>query len=133
MTAGNRVLIVDDMADARTLLRLLLTHKGHYTVLEAVDGHQALEEVRANTPHLIIMDYMMPDLNGIEVVQNLRRDPDTAAIPVIMLTARTDQRTQDEAMRAGVDAFITKPIRPDVLLSETQRLLGQSQEARAGL
>ncbi len=131
MTPGNRVLIVDDMADARTLLRLLLTHKGHYTVVEAINGHQALEEIRANTPHLVIMDYMMPDLNGIEVVQSLRRDPATAAVPVIMLTARTDQRTRDEAERAGVNAFITKPIRPEVLLMETQRLLEQRNEVRA--
>jgi CheY-like chemotaxis protein len=119
------------MADARTLLRLLLTHKGHYTVVEAINGHQALEEIRANTPHLIILDYMMPDLNGIEVVQSLRRDPATAGVPVIMLTARTDQRTRDEAVRAGVNAFITKPIRPEVLLMETQRLLEQRSEVRA--
>ena len=131
MTSNGRVLIVDDMADARTLLRLLLTHKGHYTILEAENGHDALLRARTEMPDLIVLDYMMPDLNGVEVCQALRGDPVTAHIPIIMLTARTDTRTQSEAESAGIDAFLTKPIKTEALLGESQRLIGQSNAAAA--
>ena len=132
MTSNGRVLIVDDMADARTLLRLLLTHKGHFTVLEAENGHDALAQARAERPDLVVLDYMMPDLNGVEVCQALRGDPATAQIPIIMLTARTDTRTQLEATTAGVDVFLTKPIKTEALLAESQRLVGRDAAAAAG-
>jgi two-component system cell cycle response regulator len=131
MMSNGRVLIVDDMADARTLLRLLLTHKGHFTVLEAENGHDGLNQARSERPDLIVLDYMMPDLNGVEVCQALRGDPATACIPIIMLTARTDTRTQYEADSAGVDVFLTKPIKTDALLSESQRLIGNGAAAAA--
>jgi len=132
MTSNGRVLIVDDMADARTLLRLLLTHKGHFTVLEAENGHDALDRARTELPDLIVLDYMMPDLNGVEVCQALRKNPATACIPIIMLTARTDTRTQSEAEDAGVDVFLTKPIKTEALLAESQRLIEQHNGVAAG-
>ena len=132
MTSNGRVLIVDDMADARTLLRLLLTHKGHFTVLEAENGHDALAQARAELPDLVVLDYMMPDLNGVEVCQALRGDPATVHIPIIMLTARTDTRTQQEAGSAEVDVFLTKPIKTEALLAESQRLIGRDAAAAAG-
>ena len=132
MTSNGRVLIVDDMADARTLLRLLLTHKGHFTILEAENGHDALAQARAELPDLVVLDYMMPDLNGVEVCQALRGDPATTQIPIIMLTARTDTRTQAEAITAGVDVFLTKPIKTEALLAELQRLVGRDAAAAAG-
>jgi CheY-like chemotaxis protein len=126
------VLIVDDMTDARTLLRLLLTHKGHFTVLEAESGHDALRQARIELPDLIVLDYMMPDLNGVEVCEALRGDTVTAHIPIIMVTARTDTRTQAEANDAGVDVFLTKPIKTEALLAESQRLIGNGTVQAAG-
>ena len=131
-SAKPRVLIVDDMTDARTLLRLLLTHRGHYEVMEAQTGMEALEQTRVQQPDLIILDYMMPDLDGGEVCRILRREAATTDIPIVMLTARTDQRTHDEALAAGVNVYLTKPIKTEELLAATERLLTAYSETSVG-
>ncbi len=127
MSSPLSVLIVDDMLDSRTLLRILFTHKTPYTVLEATNGQEALHLAQSHSPDLIILDHMMPDLSGLEVCQRLRNLPQTAAVPVLMLTARADQDMRAQALAAGANGFLTKPIRPKELLGEVERLLAESR------
>jgi len=127
MASPGNVLIVDDMPDARTLLRILLSKKGSYAVLEAADGREALNQAQQHAPDLIILDYMMPDLDGVEVIKALRTNSKTAHIPIIMLTARIDYAARDRAIEAGANCFMNKPLKPLELLQETQRLIEESR------
>lgn len=129
MSPPHHVLIVDDMADTRTLLRLLLSHKGLYAVHEAENGQQALEKVAQHMPDLIVLDYMMPDMSGADVCQQLRARSETAHLPIIVLTARIDYETRDQALAAGADVFMCKPLKPGELLETVRRLIA----AREGI
>lgn len=123
MSQAASILIVDDMADARNLLRLILRSKGGYKVLEARQGQEALDIAWQEGVDMVILDYMMPDLDGIEVCRRLRGNPRTANVPVLMLTARSGESTRREAFEAGVNAFMLKPLHPRELLEEVGRLL----------
>ena len=109
-TAG-RVLLVDDDADVRTLCNRFLTREG-YEVEEAVDGLDALTKVSQHAPDVIIMDAMMPNLDGLECTRRLKADPLTSDIPIIMASVRTKQEDIIAGLEAGVDEYVTKPIRP---------------------
>jgi threonine synthase len=92
-----RVLIVDDTEDARRLIRRILQSQGNYTLFEANDGRQALEMIRKDLPDLVILDLMMPELDGFGVLDQLKSDPQTASIPVIVVTAK--ELTPEEKIR----------------------------------
>lgn len=127
MTVGKHVLVVDDMIEARTLLRILLSRKGNYDVSEAENGQDALEKIAHQVPDLIVLDYMMPDMNGSEICRRLRAGKPTADVPIIVLTARTDYDTRDKALDAGADAFMNKPLRPLELLETVNMLITQGR------
>ncbi|MFC1959931.1 PleD family two-component system response regulator [Chloroflexota bacterium] len=129
----DRILIVDDTPEARVLLRILLTSKADFIVLEAANGVEALQQAQANPPpDLIILDYMMPDLDGPELLTQMRQIPALANIPVIILTARTDPKAREQSMKAGANRFIIKPIKPLDLLTEVQTLLAQHKTTATG-
>lgn len=117
-----RILITDDSEDYRTILRYLLTGAG-CEVLEAHDGRQALEMAIAEIPSLVILDFMMPVLNGYELLGELRSRADTRHIPVIVLTGAANRAQLREAM-TGVSAFLEKPVRNGVLLEAVRRVVG---------
>jgi CheY-like chemotaxis protein len=109
-TTTYRILIVDDDEDARILLvRALSKSSLTLEVSTAADGLQALELVAHSRPHLVITDVMMPRMNGFDLCTAVRKDPATATIPVIMLTALEDDRDRQRGLAVGADEYLTKP------------------------
>ena len=107
--SGGRVLIVDDEAINRELLRDLLHTRGHESY-EAQSGQQALNLVNETPPDVILLDVMMPDVDGFEVCRRLKAQPSTAPIPIILVTALTDRQARLRGIKAGANDFLTKPI-----------------------
>lgn len=116
------VLVVDDEPMTRKLLRLMLT-RADYQVIEASDGYEALKAVSNQAPDVVLLDVMMPGMNGYTVCSHLRSHKQTANLPVIMLSARGDSEGIQQAMAVGASVFMTKPITPNDLLSQLQKLL----------
>jgi two-component system phosphate regulon response regulator PhoB len=117
------ILLADDEANLRLLVHTTLTNS-QYRVLEAVDGAQALVLARTEHPDLLVLDWMMPDLSGIEVARVLRQDPATAHIPIIMLTAKGQERDKEQGRVLGAYAYLVKPFDPLELLAQVQAVLG---------
>lgn len=106
------VLVVDDQEIARVMLGETLRSFG-YTVLVASNGQMALDRAIQNQPHAILLDVVMPDLDGFEVCRRLKQHPETGAIPVLMVTALSDHASRIRGIEAGADDFLSKPIEPD--------------------
>jgi CheY-like chemotaxis protein len=119
------VLIVDDNVDAREMYALYLEHAG-FRAAEAGDGQAAIDMARRERPAVILMDATMPRLDGWEAARLLKDDPDTRAIPLIMLTAHAFAEHRDRAAEVGADAFLSKPVLPDALADEIRRILAQA-------
>ena len=113
--AAGAVLVVDDESDIRFLLRITLERAG-YGVSEASHGEAALESVRMSPPALVITDRMMPRMDGGELIERLRADVGTAAIPIVMLTGTN-------GAQPGADAVLTKPFEPEALITLVSRLI----------
>jgi two-component system, OmpR family, phosphate regulon response regulator PhoB len=124
-----KILVADDAALLRVLACRSLT--GHQTI-EARDGEEALAFAREHHPHIAILDWMMPGLSGIEVCRAIRDDPDLAGMHIILMTARTGFDSEAEALDAGVDHFITKPIMPRQLSTLVDKIIsGRRRETRS--
>lgn len=122
---AERILIVDDDPLMCNLLTLTLHREGYET--DAVySGQDALDYLSGRNVDLILLDIMMADLNGIEVLRTLQTDPATATIPVIVLTARVDAITQQTGLDAGAVEYLTKPIAPDDLVERVRGVLAAS-------
>lgn len=117
-----RVLVVDDEPDVLLLCRLNLEQHGH-EVLEAPNGQVALEIVRADAPDLIVLDLMLPGIDGYDVLRTLRADQATAGVKVLVLTAKSLQADRERSRDLGAAAFLTKPFLPDELVTTVNRLL----------
>jgi two-component system, OmpR family, phosphate regulon response regulator PhoB len=109
-----RVLVVDDEPDVLLLCRLNLEQRGHQ-VLEAPDGDEALDLARREAPDLVVLDLMLPGIDGYQVLQTLRADEATSGIPVLVLTAKSLQADRERSRQLGAAAFLTKPFLPDEL------------------
>jgi CheY-like chemotaxis protein len=120
---GPLILIVDDNHDAREMYGMYLEHDG-FRWTEAVNGHDAITQTHVEKPALILMDATMPRMDGWEAVRQLKQDPLTKGIPLIMLTAHAFQEHRDRAAEVGADAFLAKPVLPDQLAAEIRRVLG---------
>ncbi len=123
------ILIVEDEADLVTLLRYNLESEG-FRVAEAGNGEEALVLVKEETPDLILLDWMLPMLSGIEVCRQLRRRPETAEVPIIMLTARGEEGDRIRGLECGADDYVTKPFSPAELIARVRAVL---RRARPGL
>jgi CheY-like chemotaxis protein len=123
------ILIADDEPHVRTLLRQELESAG-YAILEAPDGHEALRLARDKRPDLIILDVLMPGLDGFDVTRILKNDADTAGIPIMILSIIEDK---DKGYRLGVDSYLTKPVEAEQLLATVSTLVpgGRPREAAA--
>jgi DNA-binding response OmpR family regulator len=111
---NHSVLVVDDEPMARTLLRLMLVRAG-FEVVEAEDGFDALEKVSQNPPDLMILDIMMPGMDGFTVCESIRNDARTASLPIIMLSAKTDAESINRGLQVGANKYLTKPVSPEDL------------------
>lgn len=120
------VLIVEDEADVVDLLRYNLNKAG-FTVLIANDGIQGLEMAKTNRPDVVILDLMLPSMDGKAICKSLKKDPDTEAIPVLMLTAKSDVADRVQGLEIGADDYVTKPFSPRELVLRVQSLLRRSK------
>jgi adenylate cyclase len=117
-----RVLVVDDVPDNVEILRMRLSTLG-YDVVEANDGEEALAKVAADPPDLILLDVMMPKIDGLEVVKRLKADTSLPFIPVIMVTAKTTPKDVVAGLEAGADDYLTKPIDHGALIARVRSML----------
>lgn len=124
-----KILVVDDDIDSLKLIGLMLQRNG-YEVVAASIGSQALTKAASEHPDLIILDVMMPDMNGYEVCRSLRKNPETRAIPIIMFTAKTLIDDKVAGFEAGADDYLTKPTHPAELASRVRAILSRSVAQR---
>ena len=116
------ILIADDDEDLRFLVQVTLENPS-YRILTAVDGSQAIDAVNQYRPDLLIIDWMMPGLNGCEAVTQLRQNPPTAAIPVVMLTAKDDLTSQEQMASLALAGYLVKPFSPLALIKTVKEVL----------
>ncbi len=125
------VLVVEDEAALVTLLTYNLERAG-FRVAAAKDGEEALLLVREERPDLVLLDWMLPLMSGIEVCRHLRRAPETRALPVILLTARGEEGDKLRGLEAGADDYVTKPFSPSELVARVRALLRRARPAEDG-
>jgi two-component system phosphate regulon response regulator PhoB len=119
-----KILVVDDEPDALEILAFKLKEAG-YAPLFAKDGARAITAARDERPALIVLDLMLPEVDGLEVCKVLRRDPGTAAIPILMLTARAGEMDRVLGLELGADDYVTKPFSPRELVLRIKKLLAR--------
>lgn len=119
-----KILVVDDEPTIVRLMEFILARQGH-EMLVAVNGEEALEKIRAHTPDLVLLDIMMPRIDGYEVARLVRADPATASLPIIMLSAKAQEDDIRRGVDIGVDEYITKPFSPEHLVHVVADYLGR--------
>jgi DNA-binding response OmpR family regulator len=119
-----KILVVDDEPDALEVIGFKLKEAG-FTPVFATDGGKAIAAVRQERPELIVLDVMLPEIDGMEVCKLLRRDPTTAAIPIIMLTAKAGEMDRVLGLELGADDYVTKPFSPRELMLRIKKLLAR--------
>jgi two-component system phosphate regulon response regulator PhoB len=124
-----KILVVDDEPDAVELIAFNLKAAGH-EVITAAEGQEALKKARTFAPDLIVLDLMLPEVDGLEICKILRRDPATAPIPVIMLTAKAAEIDRVLGLELGADDYITKPFSPRELVLRVKNLLKRGHAAQ---
>ena len=122
-TQGRLILVVDDEARMVRFIQLNLEHDG-YQVISAYNGREALDQVRSQLPNLVLLDVMMPDLDGFEVLKRIR---DQSSVPVIMLTAKGEEDDRVHGLELGADDYITKPFSPRELVSRVRAVLRRTE------
>ncbi|MBN2058652.1 MAG: response regulator [Candidatus Saganbacteria bacterium] len=124
---SKRILIVDDEPDVASLLTLLLKSQG-YEVVSAGDGQEALEKARTGHPDLLLLDIMLPKLDGYKVARMLKFDENFRHIPIIMLTAKIQEKDKNMGMEMGADAYISKPFNTPALLELIKDTLAKKKK-----
>lgn len=125
---GSRILVVEDEPDLAELVALNLRSAGH-EVTVSHDGGTALAEIQRSQPDLLVLDVMLPDISGIEVCRRLRRSPQTVRLPVIMLTARSDEVDRVVGFEVGADDYVPKPFSPRELILRVEAILRRTVTA----
>lgn len=116
-----KILVCDDERHIVRLIQVNLEKNG-YQVVTAYDGKEGLEKIRAEKPNLVVLDVMMPYMDGFEVLKSLRKDPDFMDLPVIMLTAKAQDKDVFEGYHYGADMYLTKPFNPIELVTFVKRI-----------
>jgi twitching motility two-component system response regulator PilG len=124
----NRILIVEDEESLLKLESILLTSKG-YQVTGVTDGRAALMEIARNRPDLVVLDIMLPEVDGFEVCRRIKDDPATRQIPVVMLTAKKSSQDYARGVQVGADAYLTKPFKSVKVLEVVAELLRKAAAA----
>ena len=126
MVEAKRILVVDDDPDVAKLLSLLLTGEG-FVVSQALDGQEALDKARQEKPDLLILDVMLPKIDGYKVARLLKFDEKFSQIPIIMLTAKIQERDRDLGIEMGADEYINKPFDNEELIVKVKEMLGRGK------
>ena len=121
------ILIADDEEAVRTLVAATLGNGLRYNLILAGDGEETMELVHKSMPELLLLDIMMPKKDGYDVCRELKKDPATKSIKVVMLTALAQESHHQKAMELGADHFMVKPFSPTALLQKVDELLDQAQ------
>jgi len=124
--AGARILAVDDSPTILEMIKSIL-ESGGYEVITAADGDEALKAARAENPDLILLDVMLPKLDGYRVCRLLKFDAKYKGIPIIMLTAKTEEQSMATGIRTGANQYLTKPVEPQTLLDAVAGELARSE------
>ena len=122
-----KILLVDDEPDILEIVGYNLSQEG-YQISTAINGKEAVAKAKKVLPHLIIMDVMMPEMDGMEACENIRKIPELSNVIIAFLTARSEDYSQVAGFDAGADDYITKPINPKVLVSKVKALLRRLKE-----
>jgi len=121
---AKRILVVDDEVQLVEMVKIRLEANG-YEILSAYDGQEALDKARKEKPDLIVLDLMLPKLDGYKVCRMIKFDDRYKNIPIILFSARAQESDKEMGIQVGADAYITKPFEPQVLLSKIKELLGE--------
>ncbi len=127
MPNKNRILIVEDEADILELAEYNLTKEG-YDVVSARSGEEALKKIHSVKPDLVLLDLMLPGMDGFEVTRQMKRNPQTADIPIVMLTAKSEESDIVAGLELGAEDYITKPFSPRVLIARARAVLRRSMQ-----
>jgi two-component system alkaline phosphatase synthesis response regulator PhoP/two-component system response regulator VicR len=117
-----KVLVCDDERHIVRLIQVNLERQG-YNVVTAFDGKEGLEKIRSEKPNVVVLDVMMPYMDGFEVLKTIRREPETENLPVIMLTAKAQDKDVFEGYHYGADMYLTKPFNPMELVTFVKRIV----------
>ncbi|TET64384.1 response regulator [Candidatus Aerophobetes bacterium] len=117
-----KILIADDRSEVVELVKVTLEGEGYRTI-DASDGREALEKIRKEKPDLILLDIVMPKMNGFEDLREVKKDPKTKEIPIIMLTAKGQKSDQEKGKELGATGYIIKPFSPSALLERIEEIL----------
>lgn len=128
--ADKKILIVDDEVHIRDIIKFRLQVEG-YEILEASNGRNAIDIMMSDKPDLVVLDIMMPDMDGWEVCKFAKGQSETKDIPILMLTAKTDIRDKIQGMVVGANDFVTKPFSPNDLVQRVSKLLATSQTSES--
>lgn len=126
-----KVLVCDDERHIVRLIQVNLERQG-YTVVTAFDGKEGLEKIRSEKPNLVVLDVMMPYMDGFEVLKSVRREPETENLPVIMLTAKAQDKDVFEGYHYGADMYLTKPFNPRELVAFVDRIAKAKDDETSG-
>jgi len=127
-----KIMVVDDEADIRELIKFNLEKEG-FDVVPVSDGETALEEARLRQPDLIILDVMLPGIDGIEVCFKLKSDNNYKSIPIVMLSAKSDESDQLVGLKIGADDYLVKPFSPKVLVAKITAILRRGDVVSSGI
>jgi CheY-like chemotaxis protein len=122
--ARKKILVVDDSGTARMIEQMALG-RSHYDVVQAKDGAEAIQVAKQELPDLILMDVMMPKMDGFEACRGIRAQTETKAIPVIMVTTRGEPLNVETGYRSGCNDYVTKPVNTLELLAKVKSLIGE--------
>ncbi len=128
MVSNKCILIVDDEAAIRDMVNFALTRAG-FEVREAADGQDAITKVADHAPSLILLDWMLPDVSGVDVARRLKKNELSARIPIIMLTARSEENDKIRGLEVGADDYVTKPFSPRELVARIHAVLRRIEPA----
>ena len=129
MPRKKRILIVEDEESLLKLETILLTVSG-FEVISAITGKMAIDKIGVEKFDLVLLDIMLPDIDGFEVCRQIRRDPRTAAVKIIMLTGKKNQEDHDRGLLSGADSYIVKPFKSAMIIDEINRQLSLSGTGR---
>jgi len=119
-----KILVIDDDAEVCLLIKNGLERSGDFNVVYATSGKDGLRLVKQEKPHLLLLDVRLPDIDGFEVLQQVKQDKETAGIPVVMLTALEDEKYQKEAQHSYGEGYLTKPAQLKDIKSTIENILG---------
>ena len=128
---ARRILVVEDDPSAQRLISYTLEREG-YQVIIASNGMEGLKKARGEEPELLVLDVMLPGLDGFELCHRLRGDPQTAALPILMLSAKAQETDISTGMRVGADDYLTKPADPSEIVRRVAKLLSKKDAADNG-